>query len=450
MVGTTILSSADMANPVLALTNDSPGVPAGVVVYEGLNDDGLASAEGLTISDRLAHTNLRYRYFDGTTWSDEQSLTDEPLMDANASVSFNNNGEGLATWEHNTSATPIGADGNYSSETQEIQAAIWDSATHTWTAPLEITTDDGISNSKPQAIVERFGPLHVVWIRDNGDGTNRLMVSTYDSGTGTWSAPAELPTVGLPAGGSFGSLAIGRDGANRVDTIFSYRVQQPDGSVDSRLYNRPSVNFLNPSSIEQIDQDGNYSHLRVTNAPNRSLVAYWQQGDGTTNGVYASMLNRTVDIRTIPWTKPERLSTTTDLTQVPSVAIDMDWTFQSLFFQSTPDGGTAADPSTGPQVGVVLADGVGSTSMTASPSLDFSNGLHFAYQDTATSGGTATGEATIVNDGMATTDITLNWYAGTPDAGGASGHAQHHAERGEQLRSFRRLPGVRRRDHVLA
>ncbi|MFI5377950.1 MAG: CARDB domain-containing protein [Tepidisphaerales bacterium] len=423
----TILSGNDANNPVLALTNDSPGNPAAVVVYEGMNTSG--SPSGLTLSQRLAATQLRYRYFNGTSWSAGVPITTDSVMNASASVAFNSAGKGLVSWVHNTNPSPMDNNGNYSRSTEDIEAAIWDSTTHTWSAPIAITTPDGVSDSKPASYVGPGGNMYIVWLRDTANG-NTLMYSMYN-GT-SWSAPAVLPITGLPAGGSFGQVAIGRDELGRINVIFSYRTMAADGSVDSRLWNRFSTpaNFGQPSGIEEIAQDANYSHLRTTTDQQLGmLVAYWQQGDGANNAVFESTLVRNGDQPAAPWSAPMRLTSTTDLTQSPSVAIESNLTsgltvFQTLFDQQTPDGGTPAGTSHDPAVGVTLAPGVGSSSYTTLPELSFSNGLHFPYQDAAVVGGTSVGQATIYNSGLAVSNVTINWYSGTPATGTLLGTQQ--------------------------
>jgi len=175
--------------------------------------------------------------------------------------------------------------------------------------------------------------------------------------------------------------------------------------------------FTQPTGYEVIDQNANYSDLATTNEPDGSLVAYWQKGDGVDNGVFYSSLSRSSTNPTAPWTVPMRLTSTSDLTMAPSLAVDTNGHMDVLFHQAVPDGGQPAPPSADPQVGVTLASGVGGSSIAQLPELTFSNGLFFPNQDTAVVGGTATGQATILNRGPVSAQVTIDSYVGLPTGG---------------------------------
>lgn len=419
----TVLSSPeDVSDPALVLTHDLPPTPFGipnpaVVVYEATNVPG--STAGLTLNQKLDDTDLRYRYFNGSSWGPEQSITNDSLLDSSPSVAFNTSGHGLVAWVHNTNSTPMDSNGNYSRSTQDIDAAIWNPATHTWSAPMAVTTPDGVSDDKPAAYVDPSGRMFIVWIRDTASG-NELMYSQYN-GT-AWSAPTPFSISGLQAGGSFGGVALGGDKLGRMDVLFSYRVLHADRSVDSVLYDL-GLDPSNPSGntfAEQIAHNENFSHLSATNAPDGSLVAYWQQGDGVTNGVFESTLSRSMTNPTLPWTAPTPLTSTTDLTLSPSVAVDTNGNYQVLYHDRVAAG--AAQPAVGATaaqtpVGVPLASGVGSSSVAEAPNLVFSNGLHFPFQDNAVAGSSITGFATILNNGLAPAQATVDSFVGLPNGG---------------------------------
>ena len=418
----TALPSADVANPTLAFSHDGGNLNPAVVVYEA--DNGAADPATQSINQRLLDNEIRYRYYDGQgNWSAEQSITQDSLYDSNPSLAFNKMGAGVVAWVHNTAATPMDESGNYARDTQDIQAAVWDPATHTFSAPISITAGDGIADSKPAAFVDADGNPYVVWVRDTAAG-NTLMFSVYDGAN--WSTPAVLPISGLTPGGNFGSVAIGTDQLGRIDVLFSYRIQNPDGSIDSRLYNRlgTKAQFGSITPVEQIAQDGNFSHLRTTNAGDGSLVAYWQLGDGVSNGVYASVLARSAANPSLPWSAPTRLTSTTDLTMAPSLAIDANGAFDVLYADQVAKGAAGPAGVSDMPVGVPMAPGVGSSSMAVLPELTFSNGLFFPLQDSAAVGTNTTGQATIVNRGLAPALVTINWYSGTPDNGTLLGTAK--------------------------
>lgn len=410
-----ILPSGDVADPHLALSHDNASTLASAVVYEADNAAGNPSTQ--TLSQKLAATDIRYRYFNGASFGPEQSITNDSLLDQDPSLAFNSAGKGLVAWIHNTAAVPMDSTGNFSRNTQDIEAAVWNPLTHAFSAPIAITSPDGVADYNPAAYVDDAGKMYVVWLRGT-DTSNVVMYST--STGGAWSTPAALPITGLTAGGSFNELALGRDKLGRINVIFSYRnPAAADGSVQVFLLDRSTdpTTFANPTGVEQIAAGANYSAVQTTSEADGSLVAYWQQADGVNNGVFYSVLNRSSASPSAPWSVPTTLTSTTDLTMYPSLAIDTNGHMDVLFDQRTPEGGTAASPSQAPPVGVTLAAGVGSSNLAQLPELSFSTPLFFQNATALTAGSSAVGQATIFNSGLATAQVTVNSFVGLPGTG---------------------------------
>lgn len=407
----TILPSGDVSDPVLALSHDNTSSLAAAVVYEADNAPGTPATQ--TLSQKLAATDIRYRYFNGVSFGPEQSITNDSLADIDPSLAFNAAGVGVAAWVHNTAASPMDASGNYSRDTQDIDAAVWNPATHTFSAPISITSPDGVADYNPATFVDDSGKMYVVWIH-GADDNNVLMYST--STGGAWSAPAVLPITGLTPGGSFKEVALGRDPQGNINVVFSYRnpLVNVGDAVQSFLLDRPTApaNFGQPTGTEQISQGANFSRLQTTNEPDGSLVAYWQNGDGVDNGVFYSALPSASS----PWSAPMPLTSTTDLTMAPSLAVDTNGHMDVLFDQRVPEGGQGGG-SPDPQVGVTLAPGVGSSNIAQLPELSFSNGLFFSHADALPAGSSALGQAVILNSGAAPAQVTINSYVGTPATG---------------------------------
>lgn len=414
---TNLTPNEDTAEPSLALTHDSSAsTAAAVAVYEATNVPG--SPDGLTLNQKLDDTDIRYQYYNGSGFLSEHSITSDGLLDLSPSASFDALGKGVVAWAHNTNSTVMDANGNYSRNMQDIQAAIWNATTHTFGSPLAVSVpNDGKADYAPATFVDDAGKMYVVWISGAADN-NVLMFST--STGGAWSAPQQLQISGLTPGGSFKNVSIGRDELGRINVIFSYRDPiAADGSVNVQLLDRATTAaaFAQTSGYEVIDQNANYSDLQTTNEPDGSLVAYWQKGDGVDNGVFYSSLSRSSTNPTAPWTAPIRLTSTSDLTMAPSLAIDTNGHMDVLFHEAVPDGGQPAPPSADPQVGVTLAAGVGGSSIAQLPELTFSNGLFFPNQDLAVAGSNATGQATILNSGPVAAQVTIDSYVGLPTSG---------------------------------
>jgi hypothetical protein len=90
---------------------------------------------------------------------------------------------------------------------------------------------------------------------------------------------------------------------------------------DSRLYARTTTaaGFGQATAAAEVDADGNYSGLAVTNAADGGLLAYWQQSDGQINDIYAS--KRSADGT---WAEAVRLTGGSEIQQAPSLAVDTD------------------------------------------------------------------------------------------------------------------------------
>jgi hypothetical protein len=408
--GQTILTSArHVSNPVLALTNDGANAPA-VVVYQSLTPVGNLS--NMTRNQFLTGQDLRYRYFNGTSWSAEQVITSDSLYDFDHAVAFNNSGQGVLAWVRNTSAAPINAEGHFNRDANEIMTSVWNPVTHTWSAPLAMT-NDAVADGKPAVYVDETGKLYVLWLKDTPTG-NQIMFRTYQGGV--WSAAAVLPVNGLPAAGKVGSLAIGTEQAGRINVLMTHAMADPQtGEIDSRLYSRATTlaGFTQPAGVVEVARDTTFSHLRTTNAPDGALVAYWQHGNGLTNEVYAAHKSAGA-----PWAEPVRLSADAELSFTPSLAIDTDGTHQLVYeMQEAPKIGfwdevPRPDPLVSPAIGLPASGGVVTGSLQPLPEFGFTRGLHFHEQDDATAGQTAIGRATILNSGLAVDDVLVEFLHG--------------------------------------
>jgi hypothetical protein len=398
---TDLPSTADIADPVVTRMNDAADSPF-MLVYQAIDLPGATADQ--TFSDRLAGRDLRYRTWNGVAWSDEAVLAGDPGGDSDPAVAFAN-GAGVAAWVHNSAATPMGEDGEYARGQQEIYAARWDDATQTW-LPGEALTADAAADSQPAVFAEN-GKMYVVWIHDTATG-NELMFSTND-GSG-WTTAATLPITGLIPGGQFTSLALGSQTAGQINVLFNYRVPNPDGSLNSKLYDRLSTSdgFANVAGVEVVGQDGNYSHIRTTNLPDGSLVASWKNGDGVINDIFAATLSPS---GATAWSTPMQLTQGSTIEQRPSVAVEPDGKMQVLY--EVAQAGTGDAPATDAPP---MAEGVGGTTAVALPEIGFTKHLDFDEEQLAIAGATSTGRATVVNRGLATTDVSIEYLRGPLEA----------------------------------
>jgi hypothetical protein len=241
------------------------------------------------------------------------------------------------------------------------------------------------------------------------------MFSKYTGGA--WSAPAVLPTTGLPAGGKISGLAIGSDGGNRIHVLLAHSVTDANGVVTSRLYSRSttSINFSQPTAVEIVAQDSNFSGLKTTNTPDGALMVYWEQGDGVVNDIYASKIGPFPSGPTT-WSAPMKLTAGAEHEVFPSAAADTDGKFLVVFESRTPPPslpgypGAQGHPDPVPAIqGLNFTNGVGTTAIRQLAELGFTRQFAFEHNGKATVGSTVNGHAQIVNRGLVGDKVLIEY-----------------------------------------
>ena len=190
--------------------------------------------------------DLRYRYFDGTSWSAEQSLTADSEYDFDHAMTFNSAGQGAVAWVKNDMASPLDPQGRFDRTANEIQVAVWNPVLHTFSSPQSLTSN-AVGDGQPAVYTAEDGRIYVVWLQDTVFDTtnhvvtsNQVMFSVYDPATSTWSLAAPLAINGLPTAGTIDTLQIGSQGGDRVNVLVAHSQTDADMKVTSRLYSRSS------------------------------------------------------------------------------------------------------------------------------------------------------------------------------------------------------------------
>ena len=162
-----------------------------------------------------------------------------------------------------------------------------------------------------------------------------------------------------------------------------------------------------------VAENMNFSHLRVTNAPDGALLAYWLAGNGQTTDVTASKLNPSGSGPSI-WSPPFALSSTDGnvFPMSPSLAFDAQGKYQVVYERRTAPISTLPNvdptftfpfseghPDGDPQFDAPFGGGVGSSSYQALPEFGFLQPFAFP-QDDAVAGLTAEGTAVVTNRGI--------------------------------------------------
>ena len=417
----TLTDASHAANPLLALTHDQLGGSApAVVAYQVMSLPG--SPADKTRRAFLAGQDVGYRYFDGTNWLAPHTL-DLPGYDTEHAMAFNAAGQGVVAWVNNTDLEVYDNPGGYARKNQEIRVARWNPIDHVFDAPQQLTVD-AVADSKPAAYVDANGKMYVVWLRDTANGGNEIVFSTFDGAS--WSAPAALPVVGIPPGGKVGGLAIGSHTPGQIDVLFSHTRTLNDGpqgtrnTVESRLFNRQTTlaGFAQPATLEEVARDASFSTLRTTNAPDGSLVAYWQQNDGQVSDVFATRKAPAGG----PWARPFQVTSGGDLEIKPSLAVDVvngQQAYQVMYEAEVARGDTPAAPTLDAPVGAPAANGVGSSSMKLAPEFSFTKGIFFPFaSDELTAGTHQAANAQIVNRGPSGGQVRVEFFSGP--AGGSN------------------------------
>jgi hypothetical protein len=408
--------SVHVSNPALALTHDGANVPA-VVVYQAMT--ALSDPANRTRNELLNSQDIRYRYHDGATWGPEISLTADSLYDFDHAVAFNNAGQGAVAWIHNKNIAPIlpagdANAGQFWRHDNELHVAKWNAIDHKFELPTPLTADS-IADSRPAVFAAADGTLYVVWIKDAGN-SNQVMFSKYTGGS--WSAPALLPTTGLPAGGKLNGIAIGSDGGNRVHVLLSHSVTDPTTQqVTSRLYSRATtaLNFSQPTAVEIVAQDANFSSIKTTNTPDGALMVYWQQGDGVINDIYASKRGP-FPSGPSTWSAPMKLTAGAEHEMFPSVAPDTDGKFLVAFEAHNPPPSLPGyptpfgHPDPVPAIqGLTFSNGVGTTAIRQLAELGFTRRFAFERNGKAAIGSRVAGHAQIVNRGLVEDKVLIEF-----------------------------------------
>ncbi len=427
---TTIPGNAHVSTPALAFTNSTVqgGATQAVAVYAALNAS--AQPSSLTRSEFLKRQDIRYRFYDGQIWSEELSLTNDDRFDSNPIIAFNRPADGtpaagVLAWTRNQNPSPLSDQGILDRTANSIMVSLWDATSHQWLPPIELGSS-GVSDSQAAVYVDEQRHSYVTWLQDTPNG-NRVFYSRHDGVH--WSLPAELPTLGLPAGGEIRSLAIGSEGPGRIDVLMTHVMpsEGADRPATSTLYNRPTLvtRFGQPTAVETIASNANFSHLQTLATPDGSLIAYWQQSDGVTNEVFSSRIGPPGQ-GPIRWTTPSPVTSGESIEYDPSLAVDSDGSLVLVHANKSPVLNVAEPANAqadGPTVNATDASlppvsGVATTQRRHSgATLQWDQRLVFAGQSIAATGSLATASAVLKNWGDAAVPILVEHFVGLPGPG---------------------------------
>jgi len=222
-----------VASPAVAMYGgDGRAVAAWVQSSQSEGD-----SNGGTFAAALAHMEIYAAYFDGTTWSAPERLTDDALPDGNPALAGDALGATLA-WVHHT-------DGDLSTPGGTVIAVHhWDGAT--W-SPVELLdggdTTTGVNpvtagvrtpavNSQPslaRTVVGGQAEIALAWTHEL-NGVRRVVVAHNRAQAGAWFM---LDTASLPGQSSAPAVTVPDGQHEEVEIAFTAAIPDPDGQHQS-------------------------------------------------------------------------------------------------------------------------------------------------------------------------------------------------------------------------
>lgn len=308
-----------ISQPILAATNDGSGLRA-VVVYQSAPNP-IATT---TRNQHLTGLDLRYRYFDGTAWSEELTLTDNAVIDWQASMSFNAGGDGALVWIQNSAAAPITPLGRLTA-TDRVMASRWDKVAHRWGTPATVS-GNGVYN-QPAVVVTPTGGITVAAIQQVG-GVDRIGLASRQT-NGTW-ATTTLRDTTLPTNGRFRKIALAAESDGRVTVLIAF-AEAATGSTPIRTSVLSRTGTFSELSAEAkafqvVALTGGVSGLKLATGPGGTLVAGWQERRGEFSDVVT--VRRAADGT---WSRPARATLGVGDERSFSFQVAADGSVQTVF-----------------------------------------------------------------------------------------------------------------------
>lgn len=204
----------------------------------------------------LQSTEISWAYDDGNSWTAPALIADDTRVELSPRAAADDTGLQVAAWlrikdtAFSTSLTEVG-DLPLFYTRLEVVSATFDPVLQTWSAPVQLT-DDAALDTDLRLSEDAWGNLLLSWLK-NPDGEfvssttspSGLLTSSWDSGTGTWSAPATIGS-GLAGVSTHQSAVFGTNG-------FVILERDPDPAAsDDRvldLYSRSAGVWSGPTSF---------------------------------------------------------------------------------------------------------------------------------------------------------------------------------------------------------
>jgi hypothetical protein len=405
-----LTSTEWMNRPILASTSDGPGSPAVVVYQTAPYTPGTTTA-----SQFLAAQDLKYRYFDGTTWSDEITLTDNATLDWQASMAFNASGDGALVWVANSAAAPVDARGRLTAGADRILVSRWDRTTHRWGTPTTLASSG--THNQPTVAVAPNGSISVAWILGTSAANDRINLAQRNS-NGTWSI-AGVRDTSLPASGRFRSVALAAEADGRLTLFAGFAAAPVDGTSTASAILTRSGTYANltgqSAAFQTLATTGGVSSLQVLPGAGNSWTVGWQERRGSFSDAMVS--HRQADGT---WSRPARITQSTGNERALRLAVTPEGTVISVFERGShffPNPDAKPLPADGPTFGLPAGASalLGSARANTAPELAIVGPMLFDGVPASARGEGLAGTETptsieLRNSGATTANATVTWY----------------------------------------
>ena len=398
----------------------------------------------------MAHQEIAYAYYDGSSWSTPQRLTDDLVPDGMADIDGDLSGATLA-WVHDT--------GGVSANQASILMRQWDLSTADWSAPLGFNAyPDSAGSTNHQVTVDRQdypggeSYMALAWTADEDGDLSTLddrylaLATKRQPDPDPWFTQVLTEATGLSAGFDSPSIALidpQNNGFERIDLAFLNRngITLEGQTVNLGTFSNQAQVWqaskfpvegwrVGPLLDEQgVPAIGEAPQLRLTNAATEeTLLAFRRFGDADGIGLTGQMAVSKDGLPPLPYT--------TDLNQhwLPAFAVDFTTgdallvnVSQSFNLSSAQRArlehqltanSTQAQPAAETSAFAAVANGAVETIRVepeADPALDANLALS---QQHANAGASVEVTATVRNLGVGETgNLTLELYDGTPMTG---------------------------------
>jgi len=403
-----LTSTEWMSRPLLMATRDGAGLRA-VLVYQTTPIPTAAT----TRNQFLSGHDLKYRYFDGTTWGEEVTLTDNAFLDWQAAMSFNANGDGALVWLQKTTATALDAKG-WLAGREQAWVSRWDMATHRWLTPAAV---GGLGTLNHPAVTVALNGIITVGSIERSGNVYRVSLAQR-SAAGTWTV-ASLASGALSSGGRPRKLALAAEPDGRVTVVVAYTDALVKGqpAVTRVLSRTETFNDLRQQnrSFQVLATTGGVSSLQIVTAPDGNLVVGWQERRGSFSD--AVVVRRQTDGT---WTRPARVTQSAGDERAMRFAVDANGAVLTVYERGVhyfSGAGGKLVPADGLDLKTPsLASGLlGSGFAARGPELNIAgpltlDGLPGDQRPEALAGTTVQAQIDVRNSGGTTADALVTFY----------------------------------------